>query len=692
MTSVSEQAPAAGSVGEQTGDGRLAAAAGLAALGAACLAGMAAAVGPEVDGRIDLALFALSGAFLLAALVAMIHRRRRLAAYASGRAAFDALFSSAAGPAVLTDAKGRVLAAAGDEDAGPAALSRWTADDGVVYRVARQALAEGEARETAAPPGGPARTFRALRLGEDRLLWSISPEGAAPAAAHEEAGYAHVRLGPTGAVISSNAAFRKLGHSDQDAIVGAAVSAMEGGEAFGEAALASGSAEIAISPYPDAADAFVLPPSGPGGPNESFFEELPVALASLSEAGEILSVNEAARALLGEAAAPGVDFRKLVEGLGRPIDQRIEDALAGRSGGRADLTRGLRTDREVYLRIAFSRTESDDGPILLAVVNDATELRTLEEQFVQSQKMQAVGQLAGGVAHDFNNLLTAILGHCDLMAMRRDDADPDFEDLTQIRQNANRAAALVRQLLAFSRQQKLNPKACALQETLGELTNLLNRLIGDRVSLDVGFETGLWPVWIDERQFEQVILNLVVNARDAMPEGGAIAISCRNERLDEPLRRDRAVVPEGDYVCIEVADEGVGMSEDTKAKVFEPFFTTKGPGEGTGLGLSTAYGIVKQTGGFIFIDSAEGEGAVFRILFPRLADGVAVATAPEEETGHRDLTGAGKILLVEDEQDLAGAGQIAMAGLLLRRRRDGDPVSETREEDAEDGAFALRAV
>jgi len=294
------------------------------------------------------------------------------------------------------------------------------------------------------------------------------------------------------------------------------------------------------------------------------------------------------------------------------------------------------------------------------VLSDTTEQKTLEQQFVQSQKMQAVGQLAGGVAHDFNNLLTAILGHCDLLMLRSDASTPDYADLTQIRQNANRAAALVRQLLAFSRKQTLQPQSVGIGDTLAELSHLLNRLIGERIVMKLNHEDGLWPVWIDKQQFEQVIVNLVVNARDAMPEGGAVTLSCANNSLSEEMSRDRAVVEPGDYVQIQVSDTGMGIRPDRLDKIFEPFFTTKKVGEGTGLGLSTAYGIVKQMGGFIFVDSAEAKGTTFTLLLPRAASEQIEEAQVETENKAADLTGSGVILLVEDEAPVRAFGSRAL--------------------------------
>jgi two-component system cell cycle sensor histidine kinase/response regulator CckA len=275
--------------------------------------------------------------------------------------------------------------------------------------------------------------------------------------------------------------------------------------------------------------------------------------------------------------------------------------------------------------------------------------------------MQAVGQLAGGVAHDFNNLLTAINGHCDLLLMRHDVADVEHGDLMQIRQNANRAAALVRQLLAFSRKQTLRPTVINLQDTLSELTHLLNRLLTDKVTLRIEHGAELAPVRVDQRQIEQVIMNLVVNARDAMPRGGEVRVTTRNVRLDSDLHRDRAVILRGDYVVIEVADSGHGIPEGKLNKIFEPFFTTKQVGEGTGLGLSTAYGIVKQTGGFIFADSPAGQGAIFTIYLPAY-DKVDTAPPPAEPEPRRprDLTGRGLVLLVEDEDPVRSCAARAL--------------------------------
>ncbi|TVQ56753.1 MAG: response regulator [Rhodobacteraceae bacterium] len=382
----------------------------------------------------------------------------------------------------------------------------------------------------------------------------------------------------------------------------------------------------------------------------ALIERLPVALARLAPDGTILFANAAARALLGPEAAPGAVIGRLVEGLGRSMETRIAEAMRGDASGRPEIARAETGGREVFLQVSLTRLTIDGKDSLVAVFADATELKTLEAQFVQSQKMQAVGQLAGGVAHDFNNLLTAISGHCDLLLQRHEQGDADYADLIQINQNANRAAALVRQLLAFGRKQTLKPKVVNLVDALAEISHLLNRLLGERVSLRIVHADDLHLVKVDERQFEQVIMNLVVNARDAMAGEGEVTIRAANIRVAAETRRGRAVMPRGDYVRLDVIDQGSGIPAEKIDQIFEPFFTTKKQGEGTGLGLSTVYGIIKQTGGFIFVESEPGKGATFSIYLPRCEREVQPVAEPRRVAPpETDLTGRGVVLLIEDE-------------------------------------------
>ncbi|WP_170557238.1 ATP-binding protein [Ruegeria atlantica] len=399
-------------------------------------------------------------------------------------------------------------------------------------------------------------------------------------------------------------------------------------------------------------DLLLLPMNAAGqtGPDAPF-AELPVPVMCLSAEGLILDANRMAIKLIGEIEQGKSNVAEIMHGLGYPILDWLTRAVADEDAvPRSEFLRLTRQDKEVFVQVTLNRVTCDGGICLIAVLNDATELKTMEAQFVQGQKMQAVGQLAGGVAHDFNNLLTAISGHCDLLLLRHDQNDPNYGDLVQINQNANRAAALVSQLLAFSRKQTLQPEVLDLRDTISDLIHLLNRLVGEKVRLTLSHDPVLKPVRADKRQLEQVFMNLVVNARDAMPEGGEVRIETEVVSLTEPFRRDRATVQPGEYVIVKVIDSGTGIPADKLQKVFEPFYTTKRTGEGTGLGLSTVYGIVKQTGGFIFVDSIPGKGTEFTVLLPvskaQQKNDRDNASLPEIPTSRQ---GEGVVLLVEDE-------------------------------------------
>ncbi len=344
------------------------------------------------------------------------------------------------------------------------------------------------------------------------------------------------------------------------------------------------------------------------------------------------------------------------------VKQRLQETLVGTTWDDVPEVKIQAQDGDRFVRLYASRlgddTEGQNGLLLQLV--DTTEQRNLELQFAQSQKMQAVGQLAGGVAHDFNNLLTAIIGHCDLLLLRTRPGDELFPDIMQVKQNANRAANLVRQLLAFSRQQTLRPKVLSLTDVLAELTHLIRRLIGENIELGISHGADLWPVLVDQGQFEQVAINLAVNARDAMQNGGRLTIKTQNVSKDDASRIRNQLMPVGEYVLIEISDEGKGIPPTDLGRIFEPFFTTKSQssgsagGSGTGLGLSTVFGIIKQTGGFIFPESTIDVGTTFRIYLPRHV--TAVRDVSEEvdevtdiEKSTQDLTGKGTILLVEDE-------------------------------------------
>ena len=407
-------------------------------------------------------------------------------------------------------------------------------------------------------------------------------------------------------------------------------------------------------------------------------------LIKVAPDGAVLSFNRMATSLIGLQLAPDIHLSQLMEGLGRSINDWLGDTLAGRKVQKSEFLRLTRTDREVFVQVTLNRITEEGQPSLIAVLNDATELKSLEAQFVQSQKMQAIGQLAGGVAHDFNNLLTAISGHCDLLLLRHDQGDPDYGDLVQINQNANRAASLVGQLLAFSRKQTLRPETLDMRDTLADLTHLLNRLVGEKITLTLSHDPVLKPIRADKRQLEQVLMNLVVNARDAMPAGGEIKIVTECKTLAQPLTRDQVSVPSGQYVTVTVSDDGSGIPPDKLQKVFEPFFTTKRTGEGTGLGLSTAYGIIKQSGGFIFVDSTLGAGTAFTLYFPVMADQEPAKpqtkrAATQTRSKHED----GVILLVEDEAPVRAFASRALRlrGYTVLEADSAEAALKTLEDD-----------
>ncbi|WP_417317928.1 response regulator [Emcibacter sp.] len=392
---------------------------------------------------------------------------------------------------------------------------------------------------------------------------------------------------------------------------------------------------------------------------EHFFMDSPIGIAVVTAKGEVLERNTIFRNFL--AALGLVKTKRLKDFLEtedyEEIIGKIEHTIeSGEASTVADVAFKGREEKRGQLYITrLEHFAEHDGVSILYLI-DTTEQKSLELQFAQSQKMQAVGQLAGGIAHDFNNLLTAITGFCDLLLVRHGPGDQSFSDIIQIKQNANRAANLVRQLLAFSRQQTLRPKVLIITDVLAELSNLLRRLIGETIELEMKHGRGLGPVKVDQGQLEQVIINLCVNARDAMPEGGRIMIRTRNIPYQESTKISERykVMPPNDYVLLEVEDTGTGIAKEHLGKIFEPFFSTKEVGKGTGLGLSTVYGIIKQTDGFIFPTSELGKGTTFSIYIPmhkeskRDVEEDQVAEEGEKKAA-KDLTGKGNILLVEDE-------------------------------------------
>ncbi|PRY78755.1 two-component system cell cycle sensor histidine kinase/response regulator CckA [Yoonia maritima] len=501
--------------------------------------------------------------------------------------------------------------------------------------------------------------LRISKLDQEQFLWRLDELGGIDAIQGEGLMFPLVTAASDGVISHQNKAFREL--------YGGSVNHLR--DVFDELPLMSGQT-VSMKTLSGRVSVVIAETKGQAGrrdiivmPSDKLpkvmptlgagwdaIEDLPVPLLKIGAEGAILASNREARQLLGMELSREQRMSDILDGLGRPINDWLREAAEGRGGHVSQFLRG-RADRQgTFVQVTLNIAGKANDPHLIAVLNDVTELKTLEAQFVQSQKMQAIGQLAGGVAHDFNNLLTAISGHCDLLLLRHDEGDQNYGDLIQIHQNANRAASLVGQLLAFSRKQNLQPEVIDLRDTLSDLTHLLNRLVGEKVTLSLHHDPGLAQIKADKRQLEQVLMNLVVNARDAMNGAGEIQVETENLVLTEPMIKDRAVVPPGEYVSVKVIDEGHGIAPEKLPKIFEPFYTTKRTGEGTGLGLSTAYGIVKQTGGYIFADSEVDSGTEFSLLFPSYDIPVAEPLTSVVDTAELMAQPVdGVVLLVEDE-------------------------------------------
>jgi two-component system cell cycle sensor histidine kinase/response regulator CckA len=538
-----------------------------------------------------------------------------------------------------------------------------------IYRLSRVAVRDGLALEWFTSGDAGKSTMVAVQpAAKNRLIWQVMPSARLGATSPGDQGnrydavpFGYVRLSPSDGA-ATNDTFRKLFAEDALRTLREQVDSgvFSGGRTLlpgsgGSARLAIAAIRTERGPGGDVNEVFLFVPdaetSAHLGAAETI-EGIPVSLLQLDLEGRVLWGNAQAREMIGTGFVLGAMLDDFVQPLGRSLDNLLNEVRSGRDGGSGEMVRLRDAEFEAFAQISLTRLTLQGQPCITAVLTDASELRLLEDKFAQSSKMEAIGKLAGGVAHDFNNVLTAISGHCDLLLLRKDASHPDFSDLMQIRQNAHRAATLVRQLLAFSRKQTLQPKLLSVQDVVTDTLYLLDRLIGETITLSLDHGRDLGSVRADHQQLEQALMNLVVNARDAMPNGGTVTITTRNVTIavDEP--RGGVSVPAGDYVEIGVSDEGHGIDAHVIDKVFDPFFTTKPKGEGTGLGLSTVYGIVKQSGGYIFADNRESGGAVFTILLPRAypqKSEVAAETVPPPILPASDLTGQGAVMLVEDE-------------------------------------------
>ncbi|OYU18403.1 MAG: hybrid sensor histidine kinase/response regulator [Rhodobacteraceae bacterium PARR1] len=576
-------------------------------------------------------------------------------------------------PGLVTDRQGRVLFTNPRADAilppapdgtprNPVAVlpgllqAHFANPRAVVMRLHARAASDGSAREDVSSREGTLRlSVHRLRVG--RFLWRIDDfkENGTSQRGAEGLSLPMLTVNRQGVVLFANDAMRRLlGERPRrlDRLF-KGPPAKHGEVVTINAVAGPVRARLAEVAGPgERREIYLLPVEEAPSPDSGMlFDGLPVALMRFDAAGVLIAANRAARDLSGltDTAILTRRMADLFDGPGRPMQDWLQDVLHDRRPGTAEVVELHSAEPGVFVHLSLRRMAGPLGPEVLAVLQDATALKRMEAQYVQSQKMQAIGQLAGGIAHDFNNLLTAISGHCDLLLLRRRPEDADWPDLIQISQNSNRAAALVSQLLAFSRKQTMKPERIELEEALGDLTHLLNRLVGERIDLRLTQDPKVGPLRADRRQLDQVIMNLVVNARDAMPEGGIIRIDTQDVHLAEDRPRGRVTLPAGRYALIRVRDDGIGIPEDRLEKIFEPFYTTKRPGEGTGLGLSTVYGIVKQSAGFVFVDSTPGLGSTFEVWFPvhdlPANDAVVVPTKPLSPKRKAE----GVVLLVEDE-------------------------------------------
>jgi hypothetical protein len=377
----------------------------------------------------------------------------------------------------------------------------------------------------------------------------------------------------------------------------------------------------------------------------------PVGIVTLERGGRVVTWNRAAERMFNRSAT---------EATGKPLpldpaaaavfDRLLQRTLHGDAVADVELETHGAGSKVVVLSCSTAPLRDAGGDVsgLVAVIADVTRRRDLEVQLHLTQRLESLGRLAGGIAHDFNNLMTAILGTSQMLIQDLAD-DARAEQAMEIREAAQRAATLTKQLLAFSRRQVLQPEVLDLNALVHDLEKMLRRLIGEHVELRTRLAPDLGPVRADPGQLEQVIVNLAINARDAMPSGGTLTIETANTHLADPPPGEQPQVVPGEYVMVTVSDTGVGMDAATRARVFEPFFTTKERGRGTGLGLATVYGIVKQSGGYIWVTSAAGEGAVFRTYLPRVSGTVAPRHAPSTGTD-RPLNGTETIMVVEDEE------------------------------------------
>ena len=415
------------------------------------------------------------------------------------------------------------------------------------------------------------------------------------------------------------------------------------------------------------------------------FDLAPVMLFTLDLAsGSILKANQTMRLrhVTAERDLAGMSFREHVHPSAREaFGHALQRLRAGDHVRDCELTL-VPANGERYVALLSAVLVDDTRRRARCTLTDIDDRRQLEAQLLQAQKMEAIGRLAGGVAHDFNNLLTVISNRADLVRTTLPDDSEEAEDLEIVLDASNKAAALTGQLLSFSRRQIIRPTVLALGELVERASRLLERLLGENIDIALVLDPDCWPVRIDAGQFEQILVNLAVNARDAMPDGGKLTIETRNVTLDREYARTHAEVTPGEYAMLAVTDSGEGMTDEVASRVFEPFFSTKGMA-GTGLGLATCYGVVRQAGGHIWIYSEVGRGTVFKIYLPRV--GLPTEALPEQSTTPAEAPrGHEGILVVEDDPNVRAiaARILEDAGYTVWTAADGDQAQRMFAEHA----------
>jgi two-component system cell cycle sensor histidine kinase/response regulator CckA len=610
------------------------------------------------------------------------------------RAALDA----STAPVALTDLNGALCAANAAYEQAHGAASPAGLTEGLLEAARR----DGEAETV-----DEGRRVRASLAG-DRLVWRVERIEATDVEGEARrlvGGQAGDRLGQAGIMaalvdsegrlLGANRAFAARAAAEAEAPAGSPIAELfavgeDGRVRFAREGKAGGPLRILQVPLAGEAGPllFLLLDElggGEGGANvNALLEILPLGLALADRDGRFVYLNAAFRraAGLSRTASPTWPSDLVVDEDKAAVADSVRRFARGPSlSGDVAVRLKARADEPVALTVAGARGLGEAAAVLLSLKDNSEEDR-LKKQLAQQTKMQAVGQLAGGVAHDFNNILTAIIGHCDLMLMRHAPGDSDYDDIQQIRSNSNRAASLTRQLLAFSRQQTLRPQVLQLPDVIAEVSVLLKRLIGDTVTLEVKHGRSLGAVRADPGQLEQVIVNLAVNARDAMPEGGTLTLQTYAMPADEVRRMGSEILPIADYTALRVSDTGMGIPPHMLPKIFEPFFTTKEVGKGTGLGLSTVYGIVKQSGGFIFAESAPGKGTSFVLYFPvHRAEAAKPGRKAKQTPG--ELWGTGTVLLVEDEATVRAVAERALTrhGYTVLLAENGEAALEILERE-----------